>query len=162
MLRLEDMTVEVEAFLPCDPAQAFRLLADVERMAGLGPEHVEAHWAGVVRGLGAQWRGLNRRDGHEWEVSCEVVGYDPPRLFSWRVGDPNEPTAFWSYELVPVDGGTAVVQRFRHGSGWSFLRWAVERHPERADELIAGRAAELAANMRTVLAEAATLLQPPL
>lgn len=159
MTTLEDLVVEVSVALMAPPDQAFALLSDVERMAGLGPEHVAATWDGEARGLGARWTGRNRRGEREWEVPCEVVGYDPPRLFAWRVGDPEAPTALWSYELAPSPGGTTVVQRFRHGSGWSFLRRAVEKYPERAEELIAGRAEELEQNMRTVLVEAGRLLE---
>jgi len=160
VIALEDMVVEVEAYLPVPPEGAFALLSDVERMAGLGPEHVDARWESEARGLGARYAGHNRRGEREWEVACEVVGYEPPRLFAWRVGDPDSPTAVWSYELSPAGGGTAVVQRFRHGPGWSFLRRAVEKYPERSEEFIADRTEELARNMRAVLAEAAKLLMP--
>jgi hypothetical protein len=94
------MVVEVSAGLPCPPEQAFALLSDVERMAGLGPEHLEARWVDGTRGLGARYTGRNRRGDREWEVHCEVVGYEPPRLFAWRVGDLDAPTGFWSYELL--------------------------------------------------------------
>lgn len=125
---------------------------------GLGPEHAGAAWRDDQRGPGAVFTGVNERWGRRWEVACVVTAWEPPRSFAWQVGDPAQPTATWSYELAPADGGTVVTQRFRHGPGRSFLRAAVGRHPERESELVAERAADLAANMRTVLRAAGRLL----
>lgn len=157
---LAGMVVEVREPIAAPREHVFALLTDVERMAGLGPEHVEARWDdGHGPALGATFTGANERDGRRWEVPCRVIALDPPAVFGWVVGDPKQPTSTWSYALTEVDGGTEVEQRFVHGPGWSFLRTACERHPERAAELVAARIQELAANMRAVLRAAAAELQ---
>lgn len=158
MSALEEMTVEVEAVLPAPPEVVFALVTDVERVAGLGPEHAAAAWRGDGRGVGAVFDGTNRRGDREWTVPCVVTAYDPPGSFGWLVGDPAQPSAWWSWELTPVDGGTRAVHAFRHGPGFTFLRRAVERAPEREAELVAGRAADLGAGMRAVLAALPRLL----
>ena len=157
-MRLEDMQVEVVEVLPAPPSRVWELLTDVERMAGLGPEHAEASWADDRRRVGARFTGVNERWGRRWEVPCTVVASDPPTAFAWEVGDPASPTATWSYRLEPVGGGTRVTQTMRHGPGRSFLRHAVGKDPAREVELVAERADDLAANMRAVLQAAARLL----
>ena len=55
------MKVEVSHYFNAPIEAVWALLSDVERMAGLGPEHVEAHWLGQEIGVGAQFSGRNRR-----------------------------------------------------------------------------------------------------
>lgn len=159
MTTLEGVAVEVRATLPGSPAQVFALLTDVERMAGLGPEHAAAAWQDERRGVGAVFTGSNVRDGRSWDVPCTVTAWEPPRAFAWLVGDPACPSATWAYDLQADGDGTVVTQTFRHGPGFTFLRRVVEKHPERAAEAVAFRSAELERNMRAVLAAAADLLR---
>lgn len=159
MTAVDDMAVEVREVLPAPPERVFALLTDVERMAGLGPEHVRAEWLGDERGVGARFRGWNEREGiGGWDLPCVVLAHDPPHRFAWTTGDPDRPSSTWSYDLSPTDGGTLVVHRFAHGPGPTFLRQAAERKPDRAEVYVAKRGAELEANMRTVLQAAAALL----
>ena len=58
-MRLGELAVEVQEVLPAAPERVFALLTDVERVAGLGPEHRQATWAGEDRGVGAVFIGLN-------------------------------------------------------------------------------------------------------
>ena len=159
MTAVDDMAVEVRELLPAPPERVWALLTDVERMAGLGPEHVRAVWLDDERGVGARFRGDNERDGlGAWDVPCTVVASDPPHRFAWTTGSPSAPSGTWSYDLEEADGGTLVVQRFAHGPGFTFVRQAAERRPERAEVYVAKRSAELEANMRSVLQAAAALL----
>ena len=160
MAGVTGLQVEVTELLPAPPDRVFALLTDVERMAGLGPEHTGAVWVGDDRGVGAVFVGTNQLGGRTWEVPCRVTELEPPARFGWEVGDPELPTATWSYDLTPTDGGTRVVHRFVHGPGRSFLRAVVDKHPDRAELLVAGRAQQLAANVRASLRAAAALLAP--
>lgn len=72
--------------------------------------------------------------------------------------DDGAPTATWTYDLLDQDGATTVVQRFQHGPGTSFLSARCDRRPEEAEVYVSGRAADLEANMRTVLHAAAARL----
>lgn len=89
-MSVEGMTVTVRQDMAAPPGQVWRLLTDVETMAGLGPEHVGASWDGDARGVGATFTGRNELNGNTWEVPCTVTVHDEPRAFGWLVGDPAE------------------------------------------------------------------------
>lgn len=158
-MSVDGAAAQVEVVLDAPPERVFALLTDVERTGGLGPENARNVWAGDARGVGAVFRGTNDRAGRVWEVPGTVVEHVPPSRFAYVVGDPACPSASWSYDLTAVAGGTRVVQRFLHGPGMTYLRRAVDKHPDRAAELVAGRLAELERGMRATLQAAAALLQ---
>jgi uncharacterized protein YndB with AHSA1/START domain len=138
------------------PAQEiFALLSDVERMAGLGPEHCLARWVTESREVGARFQGANRIGAFTWEVPCTVTDFVRPQRFGWTVGDPHHPSSTWTYTLEPRHGGagdaTAVTQTFEHGPGDSFVRRAVERAPAAATVIIAARTRQLRHNMNATL-----------
>ena len=116
---LAEMVVEVTHRFQTPIADVWALLSDVERMAGLGPEHVEAHWLDSGPKVGAAFTGKNRRDDFEWEVPCEVIECDPPYRLVWTVLEPENPSSVWSYTLTPDGDCTVVVQRFQHGPNYS-------------------------------------------
>jgi uncharacterized protein YndB with AHSA1/START domain len=155
---IAEMVVTVEELLPASPEAVFALLTDVERMGGLGPENVRSRWVDDRRGVGAVFRGYNSRGDLAWDVPCRVVEHVPPTRFAWTTGNPEHPSATWSYELAPVEGGTLVTQTFRHGDGFTYLRAAAERRPEKEEEYVADRAEELERNMLATLRAAAKLL----
>ena len=157
-MTVDDAVLEVVERLPASPDAVFALLSDVERTAGLGPEHTAARWTSDARGVGAGFTGDNELGGRTWQLPCRVVRHEAPRVFAWEVGDPEHPVATWTYELAPDGDGTLVTQRFQHGPGRSFVRSYADKHPERADEIVAERLAMLESNMRTVLRAAAQLL----
>jgi uncharacterized protein YndB with AHSA1/START domain len=137
------------------PKDVFALLADVERMAGLGPEHCLARWLTESREAGARFKGINRIGVFRWEVLCTVTAFLRPQRFGWTVGDPDEPSSTWTYQLEATNGGagdaTTVTQTFEHGPGDSFVRRAVELAPAAADVVIAGRTRQLRHNMNATL-----------
>lgn len=156
---LEHFTVTCEQLLPAPPGVVWRLLTDIEMMAGLGPEHDEAQWLDSERGPGARFRGRNRIGEKSWEVPCTVTTWAEPTAFGWVVGDPKNASSTWSYSLAPRAGGTWVTQTFRHGPGFSFLRREVEKDSAQARDLLRRRAATLEVNMSSVLSAASLLLR---
>ena len=149
------MIVEVRQSFPAPIAEVWALLSDVERMAGFGPEHVEAHWLDPGPKVGARFTGKNCRDGFEWEVPCHITECDPPLRWTWSVLEPENPSSVWSYSLTPDGEGTSVVQRFQHGPNYSFIRLWAEEQPERAAEIVRIRTDGLRADMMATLANAA-------
>ncbi len=156
---LSGMTFAVVRHVDAAPDRLFDLLSDVERMAGLGEEHVEARWTGVERGVGARFEGVNRIGERTWTVPCTVTEHERPGRFGWLVGDPASPSSRWGYLLEPDGDGTRVTQTFAHGPGSSFVRYQVEQQPERQRDVVAGRSAQLQARMGQVLEAAAALLR---
>ncbi len=156
---LTSMTVEVAVRFDAPPASVWDLLTDVERMAGLGPEHFRARWLTPERAVGARFEGWNRDGTREWHVICVVIGCQRPDSFGWNVGDGPLPSSTWSYEITRDDDRSSLVtQRFRHGPGVSGVSAAIERYPDRADQIVAGRSDTLRANMVSTLEAAALLL----
>ena len=153
------MTVEVSVRIAAPAPAVWGLLTDVERMAGLGPEHIRARWLTPEVEVGARFEGWNRIGDREWDVVCVVTSCHPPRSIEWNVGEGPLPSSTWSYELTEAaDGSTTVVQRFRHGPGQSGVTAAVERHPDRAEQIVAGRSETLRTNMVSTLEAAGRLL----
>ena len=152
------MVVEVRVRFDAPPDEVFALLHDVERMAGLGPEHASATWTSPTT-----FTGRNRiaELGLDWEVSCWVVDDRPPTSFAWTVGPPDAPSATWTYELAPDGTGTVVTQRMQHGPGVTYLRIFCEQNPDKTERAVARRSRELQQNMTTVLTAAAELLRQP-
>jgi hypothetical protein len=143
--------VTVQKTIARRPHDIFELLTDVERMAGLGPEHRLARWLTESRETGARFQGINRIGAFEWEVPCTVTVFVRPERFGWTVGDPLEPSSTWTYTLAGAGDETTVTQTFEHGPGDSFVRRAVERAPAAADVIIAARTRQLRHNMSATL-----------
>ena len=59
------------------------------------------------------------------------------------MGDPENPTATWCFELTPRDGGTDLTQRYERGPGPAMLDRLLAAQPERAEAIIAFRLAQL-------------------
>jgi hypothetical protein len=150
--------VTVRKTIARPPQDIFALLTDVERMAGLGPEHCLARWLTESREAGARFEGINRIGVFEWEVLCTVTVFLRPERFGWTVGDPHEPSSTWTYTLWATNGGagaaTTVTQTFEHGPGDSFVRRAVELAPPAAKVITAARTRQLRHNMNTTLQQA--------
>ena len=159
---LSAMTVEVAVRFDAPRQAVWDLLTDVERMAGLGPEHFRARWLTPAPAVGARFQGWNRIGDRVWDVICVVTECHPPESVAWNVGEGPLASSTWSYRITPgIDGSSLVTQHFRHGPGGSGVRDAVERYPDRADEIVAGRSAALRSNMVSTLEAAAQLLGEP-
>jgi hypothetical protein len=147
--------VTVRKTIARPPREIFALLSDVERMAGLRPEHCLARWVTESREVGARFQGANRIGAFTWEVPCTVTDFVRPQRFGWTVGDPHQPSSIWTYTLEATNGGadgaTTVMQTFEHGSGDSFVRRAVERAPAATNVIIAARTRQLRHNMNATL-----------
>jgi hypothetical protein len=104
------MKIEVSRHFNAPIEAVWALLSDVERMAGLGPEHVEAHWLGQERGAGAQ--------------SAERIG--AAMMFGWsRVMSPSARVRPGSLgrssnpRILHHDGATRWKRKARAHSSWS-------------------------------------------
>lgn len=156
---LDSMAVEVTATFDAPIEAVWSILSDVERMAGLGPEHYAARWDTPGPATGARFTGRNRIGDFDWEVPCLVTACRPPEFIEWTVGTAPDHSSTWSYQLRRMPGnGTTVVQRFEHGPGFSYVRQRIDADPRGAASIIERRSATLRANMETTLAAVAPLL----
>ncbi len=149
------MGVSVQLSIACEPAVLWDLVTDVTRIGDFSPECVEAWWVEgrPAHAVGGRFEGRNRvhtdGDTYEWTRPCEVVAYDPPRLFAYTVGDrfDGTPATRFTFRITPSDTGSLVVQQFEHlPDGLSGARLQAEQlvHPE---QLIAERRADLRSGM---------------
>ena len=140
--------VEVETFVDASPEHVWEFAVDLTRMGEWSSENTGGEWVdGAAPALGARFRGRNRRDDFQWETISVVSRFDPPRVFEWTVGDPDNPSATWRYELAPENGGTRLRQKARIGPGPSGLTTAIDRMPDKEERIVERRCEELHRNM---------------
>ncbi|CAM5744973.1 hypothetical protein SAFG77S_08867 [Streptomyces afghaniensis] len=108
------------------------------------------------RGHGSRGRarfvGRNKHEAFgEWETTSTVVACEPGRVFSWAVGDPDEPSAVWRFGLAPGNGGTELSQWMRMGPGRSGLSFAIDAMPEKEQKIVFVRLREFERGMTSAL-----------
>ncbi|MEV7080859.1 hypothetical protein AB0N88_20345 [Streptomyces sp. NPDC093516] len=98
----------------------------------------------------------------EWRTVSHVVEWEEQRVFGWAVVDPDgrfgdpaaepvSPAATWRFETEPEGTGTRLRQFARIGPGRSGVSLAIDRAPEREEEIVAARLTELRTNMESTL-----------
>jgi Polyketide cyclase / dehydrase and lipid transport len=150
-------TVEVS----CSPAEAWRLVSNVERIGEFSPECVSARWLDSATGptVGARFEGTNRVvvDGDEavWIRPCVVTAVVSGEYFAYVVGDRFNGTAAaeWAFRVeATTDGTCTITHSFRHmPDGLSGTRSQADAHPEAAVEILRRRAIALQDGMRKTL-----------
>ncbi|WP_308375051.1 SRPBCC family protein [Streptomyces sp. MUM 136J] len=153
--------VHVAAAVP----RVWELVTDIRLPARFSPELQRVAWLdGADRPLlGARFEGRNHhRQLGDWRTVSHVVELDEQRVFAWAVTDADgrygEPTldparsmARWRYELEAEDGGTRLRQSALVGPGRNGVTLAIERWPDREEEIVAFRLKELRAGMEATL-----------
>lgn len=146
-------------------SRVWELVTDIALPARLSPELYRVAWLdGAERAAPyARFEGFNRNDVlGEWRTVSYVVELVEPRVFAWAVtdadgrygaptSDPARPMATWRYELAPEDGGTRLHQSVVLGPARSGVDLAIDRWPDRAEQIVATRLADLRAAMATTL-----------
>ena len=149
-------TVEVPIEIDAPPERVWAIVSDIAVMPGTSPELQTVEWLDGRSGpgLGARFEGHNRHEAYgEWSTVSMIVEYDPPRVFAWAVGDPDEPSATWRFSLEPQEGGTLLRHWVQMGPGRSGLSYAIDRMPDKEQKIVFVRLRELEANMGATLAE---------
>jgi ligand-binding SRPBCC domain-containing protein len=149
-------TVEVPIEIEAPPERVWAVVSDIGVMPGTSPELQAVEWLDgrSEPGLGARFTGHNRHQAFgEWSTTSVVVEYDPPRVFAWAVGNPEQPSAIWRFSLEPQEGGTVLRQWVQVGPGRSGLSFAIDRMPDKEQAIVFVRLRELEANIGATLAE---------
>ncbi|MEU8471908.1 SRPBCC family protein [Streptomyces sp. NPDC029006] len=140
-------------------------MTDIRLPARLSPELQRVEWlGGADRPLvGARFEGYNHHQQiGEWRTVSHVVELAEQQVFAWAVTDadgrygeptldPARPMATWRYELEAEGGGTRLRQSALIGPGRSGVTLALERWPDREEEIIAFRLKELRTGMEATL-----------
>jgi uncharacterized protein YndB with AHSA1/START domain len=106
----DEVTERVAVGIP--PAEVYRAVSDVRRMARWSPECFATLVWSQRDGRPARFVGFNRRGPWLWFTTCRVVTAEPAREFAFDVTTFGMPVSRWSYQLAPVNGGTEVTERW--------------------------------------------------
>jgi hypothetical protein len=151
-------TTEAEVAIDAPPSVVWPLLIDINTPAAFSQEFQGADWLDPndqgAPTVGARFRGHNKHEVvGEWSASCQVSAMDPEQVFEWTVfgGDPPQKAARWRYDLSADGDGSLLRFSAQMGPGPSGLTPAIERMPDREEDIVARRLGEWNANMvRTV------------
>jgi len=103
----DDVAESVTVGVP--PAEVYRAVRDVRRMARYSPECF-ACWVWSRPGGRARFVGFNRRGPFLWFTTCRVVVAAADTEFAFDVATFGMPVARWGYRLAGVPGGTEVTE----------------------------------------------------
>lgn len=171
----EAPSVRCDVYVEAAPSRVWSLVTDIALPARLSLELQRAEWLEGAEGPaeGARFAGYNRhRMIGEWRTVSHVVELEEQRVFCWAVVDedgrfgtpsprPASPLATWRFELEPEGAGTRLRQIARIGPGRSGVSLAIDRTPEREEEIVAFRITELRTNMEATLRGVKALAEQP-
>ena len=141
-----------EVSIDATPESVWALVTDISLPAQFSPEFQGADWIDDGPALGATFHGHNKHQFvGEWTTTCTVTAYDEGSVFEWTVGDLENKTARWRFDLTPAGDGTALRFSAEMGPGPSGLNMAIQQMPDREEEIVANRVAEWTGNMQATL-----------
>jgi uncharacterized protein YndB with AHSA1/START domain len=155
---------DVSLVIAASPDDVWRVVTDIQLPARFSDEFQGAEWIDEEHApaIGARFVGRNHHPAMGgWETTSTVVALDAPRCFGWAVGDPNDPSATWRFELAPVEGGTRLTQRMQMGPARSGINIAIDRMPDKESRILARRLDEHRANMLRTLEGIKALVEHP-
>ncbi|MCH0541368.1 SRPBCC family protein [Streptomyces sp. MUM 203J] len=170
-------TARVEISVDAPPERVWELVSDIGLPARLSPELQETVWLDGATGpaVGARFEGRNTHERvGEWRTHARVEVFEAPKVFAWSVIAPDarfgggapsfdHPVATWRFELEPREGGrgTLLRQTARMGPARSGVSVFIDRAPDREEELVAARLAQLHTNIEATLRGVKALAEAP-
>lgn len=148
-------TVEVQTWIDAPPERVWNVVSDVEQMPSLSTELQSVQWLDDehAAAVGARFVGHSKHEAlGEWSTTSHVVECAKPHVFAWTVENPDDPTAIWRFTLDAVDGGTRLREWVQLGPGRSGLSLAIDRMPDKEQQIVFVRMREFEANMTATLA----------
>ena len=143
--------VVVEVAIDARPERVWELVSDIDLPRRFSDEFIGAEWMDPP-GPGSRFIGRNQRqDTGTWETVSTVTEWHPNRSFEWTVGDLDDPTAVWRFDIEPLPDGTRLTMSAALGPGRSFLRAIVRKRPDRAEQIVAERMRMWRANMESTV-----------
>ncbi len=110
-------------------------------------------------GVGTVFEGDQRRGQTGWTTTSTVTEFEPLSIFSWSVGDVERPVSSWTFEVIDHGDHRELRQSLKLFGAPSGLKIAMEQDPDNAEAILAGRVAELTANMQATVEGLAALAE---
>jgi len=143
--------VEVSVSIDAPIEVVWDLVSDINLPAQFQGEFVNAEWLDVGPARNARFIGRNQKGERRWETTSWLVAYEPMTSFGWAVNDKDNPGATWTYFLEESNSGTTLRYHRLVGPGPSGLTAAIEKYPDREEEIIATRDEEHRGHMQAVV-----------
>ncbi|MGI9608829.1 MAG: SRPBCC family protein [Acidimicrobiia bacterium] len=142
-------STSVDVHIDASAAVVWPLVCDINTPSSYSTEFQRAEWIDDGPALGATFRGHNHHERvGDWSVVCTITAFEPERIFEWSIGDGDDRSARWRFELEPSGAGSTLSFGAEMGPGPSGLTPAIERAPEREEDIVARRLTEWTDNMR--------------
>jgi uncharacterized protein YndB with AHSA1/START domain len=119
---------EVRLVMAAPPEAVYDVIADVTRMPEFSPEVVESRWLGGATepAVGARFRARNKFSRGPTVFNKPVItALEPGRRISWSRTEPFGGTVEWTYEFLPHEQGTEVVESYRTIKPVSRFGWFI-------------------------------------
>ncbi len=149
-------TVEVHTWIDAPPSQVWRVVSDVELMPTMSEELQSVEWldGATEPSVGVRFVGRSKHDAlGEWGTTSEIIECVTDRVFAWAVEDRDNPTAIWRFSLAPKDGGTELTEWMQMGPARSGLSVAIDRMPDKEQQIVFVRMREFERNMMHTLTQ---------
>ena len=133
----------------------FAAVSDINLPARFGTEFKGGRWldGATAPAPGARFTGRNAHPAvGEWETTCTVTAYDPPRLFAYEVTGADGTTgSSWRFTVTPAENGCELTQSMRMGPGRSLINRAIDAMPDKESRILHRRLKEHRTNMQANL-----------
>lgn len=142
-------TVEVDIVIAAPAEAVWAHVSDIALPTRFSSELEDVEWVDERGpGVGARFVGHNRHPAiGSWDTTCTVTAFEPPRAFSWVVGEVDHPSSAWRFSLAEEGDGTRLTQWMQMGPARSGINLAIDAMPEKEDKILRRRLDEHRRNM---------------
>jgi hypothetical protein len=134
------------------PAELWPFMSDPKVPAMFSSELQEANFVdGGQPHVGSVIEGRNKNSDFQWTTMSYVVASDEPTRFSWATGDDGDPTATWTLTAEPSSLGSILSHSVVFHADKAPLAPAIEKDPDRAEEIVRGRMDKVLVNMQATI-----------
>ena len=144
---------EVEIVINASAEKVWDIVTNLDLWGSWSPEFQGGEWGPEGPVVGGSFVGHNKQGDRQWSTTSIIRAAERGKVFAWEVQNPGGlPVSTWRIEISPEGDSVRVKHSSQLGPGQSGLTRAIEKYPERADEIKAGRAAYVEEGMEAVLA----------
>ena len=148
-------TAEAETLIAATQQRVWELVSDITVMPLFSDELQSVEWLDgtTTPHVGARFAGHSKHSAlGEWTTQSQIVELQPPSVFAWAVGDPEDPSARWRFDVRPDPAGAILRYQVKMGPGPSGLSLAIERMPDKEEKIVFVRMREFEHGIQATLA----------